>query len=492
MPLPYDKTNPESIEAYAKQLIGRTFYDVLGDVASDDQVHEELADYYNNPRGRGSLGNLLEEHFFKYKPNSDSAPDFAEAKVELKVTPYEVKANGKASAGERLVISMIPNNKPIDEDFDQSHLLTKLGLILLILYHRDRSLPRTEFPINYVKLFSILSKYCAEDLEIIKDDYRKIVAKIKAGKAHELSEGDTQYLGACTKGASAAKSLQPQFYGETPAKRRAFSLKQSYMTYVINHYIMGDVATYDAIFSAKDLANSDFENLILERLKAFKGQDVETLCQQFGLDFKADKAIASNLVTRLLGVRTDNAAEFEKAGIVVKTIKIHQDGKPRESMSFPAMKIKEFIQETFEESEVYRYFSQTRFLFVVFRQQEDGRFYLAGAKFWTMNIVELESEGKKEWLLCQRAFQDGVVLTPTPYGQGKIKVKNSLPSSKATKIFHIRPHAGKSAYLIDGVRYGNGKDTDMDELPNGDFMTKQSFWLNKSYVYDIVKEVGLE
>ena len=36
--LPYDKTNPESIEAYAKQLIGRTFYDVLGDVASDDRV----------------------------------------------------------------------------------------------------------------------------------------------------------------------------------------------------------------------------------------------------------------------------------------------------------------------------------------------------------------------------------------------------------------------------------------------------------------------
>ena len=61
-----------------------------------------------------------------------------------------------------------------------------------------------------------------------------------------------------------------------------------------------------------------------------------------------------------------------------------------------------------------------------------------------------------------------------------------------TRIFHLRPHASKSAYLIDGVRYGNGSDTDMDELPNGDFMTKQSFWLNKSYVYDIVKEVGLE
>ncbi|EAW0602409.1 restriction endonuclease, partial [Listeria monocytogenes] len=76
---------------------------------------------------------------------------------------------------------------------------------------------------------------CKEDLLIIESDYNKIVSKIKQGKAHELSEGDTVYLGACTKGATAEKSLKPQFYNaEIPAKRRAFCLKQGYMTYLIN------------------------------------------------------------------------------------------------------------------------------------------------------------------------------------------------------------------------------------------------------------------
>jgi DNA mismatch repair protein MutH len=35
-----------------------------------------------------------------------------------------------------------------------------------------------------------------------EEDWEKIVNKIKKGNAHNLSEGDTMYLGACTKGSS--------------------------------------------------------------------------------------------------------------------------------------------------------------------------------------------------------------------------------------------------------------------------------------------------
>src|SRR5699024_9465416 len=100
----------------------------------------------------------------------------------------------------------------------------------------------------YVKLFSILSEALADDLEIIKSDYQIIADKIISGNAHELSESDTMYLGAATKGSTAERSLQPQHYNSAiPAKRRAFSLKQGYMTYVLRNYILKDVATYDAI-----------------------------------------------------------------------------------------------------------------------------------------------------------------------------------------------------------------------------------------------------
>ena len=107
MNLPYDKTNPISIEKYAQKLQGKKFREVLEGYhfnrvakettitySEDFSLKEKIA-YYNNPRGKGSLGNLLEEYYFHYKPNSDSNPDFLEAGTEMKVTPFEKKKDGR-------------------------------------------------------------------------------------------------------------------------------------------------------------------------------------------------------------------------------------------------------------------------------------------------------------------------------------------------------------------------------------------------------------
>lgn len=498
--IPYDKTNPSSIENYAKQLIGTTFYDVLKNNFQGKEL-EEITKYYNNPRGKGSLGNLLEEYFFYYTPNSESEPDFKEAGTELKVTPYEKTQKGKIKAGERLVIGMIPNREPIDEEFYSSHLFKKMKLILLILYLRKKELERTNYKIDYVTLFSILSDKCKEDLEIIKNDYKLIVDKIISGKAHELSEGDTKYLGACTKGGTADKSLQPQYYNKNIlAKRRAFSLKQSYMTYVINHYILNNTVTYDSIFSGEDLKNIDFDKEILNRINNYKGKTEEEIYKLFDLDESKKAKNRNNIaVCRMLGVKTDKAAEFEKADIVIKTIRVKANGKPKESMSFPAMVIKKFVKEEFEESDIYNYFSKNRFLFVVFRE-ENGEYILSGAKFWNMPITELETTGKKEWEKYKNKFIDGVnfkfkikkaknISDKTASGNTEYIVENDLLKKKETEIFHLRPHSDKSAYLIKGKRYGNGKETDMDELPNGDKMTKQCFWLNNTYIEKVIKDI---
>lgn len=485
--LTYDKTSPEDIERYAKTLVGKTFYDVLKKNVISDKVAEKEV-YYNNSRSKGGLGNLLEEYFFFYEPNSDSEPDFAEAGVELKVTPYEYTKTKKIRAGERLVIGMIPNREPIEEDFYKSHLLYKMKLMLLIFYLRDKDIPRVLYQIDYVLLFSILSENCKEDLQIIIDDYKKITSKIMEGKAHELSEGDTRYLGACTKGGTSKSIIQPQYYNsDVPAKRRAFSLKQGYMTYIINHYILNDIATYDAAFTAEELEKVDFDNEILNRISKYKGQSEEELYKYFDLK-GTTKQKNNNVVCRMLGVKSDRVAEFEKADIKIKTVRVQKNGKPKESMSFPAMVIKDFVKEDFEESEVYDYFSKTRFLFVVFREQPNGKYILSGSKFWNMPITQLETEGKKEWEIFRNKFIEGVELLPKKQKNG-IVISNDLPKQKDTEIFHLRPHANKSRYVIDGVNYGKGKESDMDELPNGDKMTKQCFWLNSSYVANLIKDI---
>lgn len=488
MCLPYNKKDPQDIEKYAKKLIGKTFKDVLCSYFNDKEILNEKINYYNKANVKGGLGNLLEEYYFFYKPNSESKPDFEEANTELKVTPYEIKSNNELKAGERLVIGMIPNNEPIEIDFHKSHVLSKLALMLLILYLRDKTITKVDSKINYVSLFSILSKACKDDLKIIEEDYNIISNKIIQGKAHELSESDTKYLGACTKGPTAKKSQQKQYYGDVLAKRRAYSLKQSYMTYVINNYILKNTNTYDNIFSSEELDAKNFDNKIINIINNYIGKSEKDLCSYFSINQKT-KNFNNLIVYRMLGVKTENASEFAKANIVIKTIRLKKNGFPKESMSFPSFKILDFIKEEFEDSEIYNFFQETRFLLVVFKEDNMGEYKLSGAKFWNMPLNELEKIGKKEWESYKMKFITGVKFTPKKIDDKITIVLNDLPKKRDTKIFHIRPHASKSAYIIDGIKYGNGSLTDMDELPNGNKMTKQCFWLNNSYIAEIIKDI---
>lgn len=104
----YDKADPLSIESYAQKLIGKTFADVMiGDKNDEFQEGSSYAESHADKKFKGGLGNLIEEKFFHYAANSDSRPDFPEAGVELKVTPYKIGADGSFSAKERLVLTMI-------------------------------------------------------------------------------------------------------------------------------------------------------------------------------------------------------------------------------------------------------------------------------------------------------------------------------------------------------------------------------------------------
>lgn len=65
-------------------------------------------------------------------------------------------------------------------------------------------------------------------------------------------------------------------------------------------------------------------------------------------------------------------------------------------------------------------------------------------------------------------------------------VKNSLPKQADSPIAHVRPHANKAAYILaDGTVIGN-PEKDANELPDGQWMTTQSFWFSKEYTRNII------
>lgn len=474
----YDETDPISIETYSRELIGKTFEEILHTYFKENQQEFlEAREQFNNPYRKGSLGNLIEEYFFGYPPNNSPEPDFPDAGVELKVSPYERTKTGKIRAGERLVLGMIPNREPVPNSFQESAVYNKLELMLLVLYFRNRELERVEYPIHYSQLIALNSEVLKKDLEIIKSDYQIIIDKIESGRAHELSEADTMYLGAATKGATAKKSYQTQYYNpEEKAKRRAFSLKQGYMSSVINDYIIGDAQTYDEIME-DPVSKESFEEIVINKLKAYKGVSEKQLRHEFDLTNSTSKDIYSRLALKILNINTETAEEFEKSNTQIKSIRIEEDGSIKENMSFPAISFTEFAKEEWEESSLYEYFSETRFLFVIFKK-ENGEYYLNEAIFWHMPVADLEGDGQKDWRNAQHVIQNGV-----KFRISGARVFNNIPNKSQTDIFHLRPKAQKAAYYFPGFNYKKGDiERDADILPNGDMMTRQCFWLNKDYV----------
>lgn len=482
----YDKANPKSIETYAKKLLGHTFkevesWEIPRKVAIEDNT-------YSKKSRKGGLGNFIEEQFFCYKANSESKADFPDAGVELKVTPYEKKKNGKLSAGERLVLSMISYENAVEHDFYKSHVWEKCKLILLIYYLRDKDLKdNMDYRIDYAQLFTPPER----DLKIIIDDYNTIIEKIESGKANELSESDTMYLGACTKGATAEKSTVPQTYyaPDVKARKRAFCFKNSYMTYVLNNYIVPDKETYEPIIKSPDvLKNISFSDYIISKINEYAGCSDKELCFMFERQYNNNKAQWIDLAYRILGIKSNRAEEFQKANIVVKAIRLEEDGRMIESSPLPAIKFKELVQQDFEDSDLYNYLAETKFLFVVYKKTGD-MYYLKGAQLWNMPAADLEIKVREGWEAIKKVVKDGVVLTKERQKNNKIVVKNNLPKKSANEVIHIRPHTKLSYYVFeDGTTLGSGTLSNSDKLPDGRRMTTQSFWLNNTYVLSQLKD----
>jgi len=448
----------EGTEYRTKESILRRAQEVIGIPLKDVDTTGRLA------TGKGAIGTVIEESWFGYSPNSESEPDFPEAGVELKVTPYLRGRNG-IRAKERLVCNIINYMEEYDKTFHTSAFWHKCETILLMSYEHLLDRPKGDFKIDAAILFS----FPEEDLVIIENDWKTIMEKVRSGRAHELSEGDTMYLAACTKGATAA-SVRPQPFSAIPAKQRAYSLKSSYMTQILNIYIFGDAQSERIIKDPAELQEGKFEDYLRRKLSPYFGMTQAELKTHFAVESSA-KNLNEVLLSKMLGIQGKIAytEEFQKAGIVPKTIRVRKNGTIKENMSFPTFDFIELSQEEeWEESNLYNYLAPTKFLFIIFQENEEGELVFERVKLWNIPNRDLE-EVRRVWERTVQTIREGVVLEQTSRG-----VTNNLPKQSESVVAHVRPHG----------RDGN----DRLPLPDGRMMTKQCFWLNNAYIADQIKE----
>ena len=455
----YNINSADSIIDFAKLLKDQTLRQACG-------VEIEKHGY----KGKGNFGQILEKFYFGYEPNSDAEPDFLEAGLELKSSPLKTLKNGEYRSKERLVLNIINYLEVHKEEFETSSFWKKNAHLLLVFYLHDRDLDLLDYLIKLVDGW----QYPNEDLKIIKQDWEFINQKIKDGKAHELSEGDTFYLGACTKGSTALKSFRDQPFNEEQAKQRAYSLKQGYVNHIIANIAQEETAVYGKIIEQPEILEKvrSIEEIVILKFHPFYGKSAEQIEKELGLELNQNaKSYFANLTNAILGLQLgQKIEEFEKADIKVKTIRLKENDLPKEDISFPTFEYQELVETDWEDSD-FKNILESKFFFV-FYQFEGENLILRKVKFWNMQYSDI-LEAKNVWEKMVETVSNGeIVKEVTEKGVRK----TFFPKKTENRISHVRPHARNSA--------------DTYELPIADKLTglteytKHCFWLNASYVKD--------
>lgn len=443
----YRQVKDEAILRRARELVGRTLRELHGDPPP-------IA-------GKGQFGTLLELMHFGMSPNSSPQPDFRAARRELKAVGAR-RQNSRWQAKERLVHSVIDYVYLAQEDdFEKSIFYRKNARTLLVVYDYQENVQAADFRVVTVG-FIDFERLDPVDLAIIERDWRWIRDKARDGRASELSESDTYFLAACVKGSRSGRELRLE-PGGNRVQQRAFSFKAPFVSQLIGialsqqqqheeqlrreaknqQYLISDPST---------LERSEFEDVVSNKLRPFIGMRVEEIHELVGEGLNpSSKSYIADLTRRMLGVNKRRIAEFEKAGILLKTVRIAPSGRPRESMSFPAFRMKELARQSWRDSDFRE--ALTRRLMLTYFVEDGASLRFSHATLWPMPEEDLR-EARRVWIETVCRIRRGQA--------------HALPRMKDGHVAHVRPH---------------GRDArDVDDAPDGSLHIKRSFWLNAGYI----------
>jgi DNA mismatch repair endonuclease MutH len=435
---------------------------------------------------KGLLGDMMEKYFFEINPGNISEPDFTVAGVELKTTPLKESSKVTYVSKERLVFSMIDYDTVADEKWETSSFLKKNQRLLLMFYLWLENKSILDYKFKFILPLNLLADISDEDVYQIQKDWEYIVAKINRGEAHSLSEGDTYYLGACTKAAN-SHVLRDQPRSRIPAKPRAFSFKQQYINYLIQTRLLGQKTNTDSIFK-KQRRIETIEDFVKEKFASFVGKtDKEILTKLNSSLDKKSKSYKRLIVNQILGVKSNNIEELEKANVTLRVITLEDTGTLKESISFPAFDYKDLVTQVWydEENEtmadLHLELETKKFLFVVFKKQKGSdEIILEKTMFWNFPMKDLE-KAKDVWEKTIELINNGKIVKEVKKSKkGKETRLTYFPGQSFNGVIHIRPHGANKADESDlPVR---------DELTGKKAYTKQCFWLNATYIQKVIEE----
>ena len=116
----------EEVKKRAEESIGHSFKEIF-ELAQKFQQENGLKEKH----GKGDIGQVYEEGWFNYACNRDAEPDFKEADLELKVTPFGVNSRGYR-VKERLSLGKINYRDENWNEYEASRFWIKNHHLMII------------------------------------------------------------------------------------------------------------------------------------------------------------------------------------------------------------------------------------------------------------------------------------------------------------------------------------------------------------------------
>ena len=374
------------------------------------------------------------------------------------------------SIKERCKVTSIDYEELLGETWTLSRARHKLLSVVFIFYRYAGSLNWPDSQVEKVLHWTLEATPSRETIHL---DWQRTWNYVNEGRAHEISEGHGAILGACTTGQGGdSKNVKQPRNPSVLARKRAFALKPAFLQTAYEYAVTPARFESIATLRGKPLA-ADLQTEILRGFKPLVGQTLGAIADKLKIPRTHTKQATALLVRRTLGVLNDKKRllELESAGIKPKTIPVREsDLRPCEAMSFPAMRLAEFVEEEWEDSE-FRAHLDCLFLIPtlgVHCHQEPWSRQLAQPFFWSPSGQE-EAGIVEEWQMFQREVLAGKAAYKRIDGR---RISNLTPGSK-TKFIHMRPKGR------------DGSEDDVD--PKGKPAQKLCFWLNQTFVQDLLR-----
>ncbi len=466
--LPYDNTSIESICRYAKNLHSKSLEDIVGDKK-----------IVLNNKNKGNVGNFIQEYWFHIKADNKKDQDFYLAGLELKCTPLKLLKNNSLTIKEPLSICAINLTQLDTETWNTSYLKHKINNILIIFHIPNQIFLKTV--INKSTLFELKNYE-----ELIKNDWLVIFNKNKLGLSHTLSAKDTRYLCTAPKSSdSTFKVKQPN--SDKPAKQLGFRFKTAFMRAIYEqsknplkyNSLLSDANQVISIKTKEQITLTNYKSILLQKLNKQSNKSLGELCKTNNLSLGKAKDSVARLLNKFLGFKNYKARilELELEGINIKVVRHNNEYYPYESMSFPSEKIKELEKSSWQSSNLSEYLN-TLLIVPLFQPSKDTKidnFVLGQSFFWTPSDVQWEKI-KNEWEMYRDEFINGKARVSVIKRGNKTFESLGITKSKDTSYIHMRPHGAKNS--------------DRDEDSHGNIFCKQSFWLNKKFVQQILSQAN--